>query len=368
MKRNIPFLAAVLMLLISSPVWANDSEYYTQGNQLVPLKESAIRVSKEVLTIDLKDDGCAYVDVYYEFINPASEAKTVLMGFEADPPYPEEFKVTSHMPHPDIKNFSVEINGKKVRYKNAISRQGKFKPLSVNNYWLSAAGLVNNSGNVRIEDFAFVYYFDATFQPGVNKIHHTYSYHLGGSTYYFYFMDYKLTPAMRWANRQIDDFTLIISAKTTAKHFFVGADCLKGIKPQIMSGKGKFRMIPKRDSFGYFEDQWEIALRKGAVRFHKKNYRTTSEFWLHSGVMCEAANTTYDRTFCHADCNVWESMDPGFALRVIHNMPYAHRGHVFKDPQLKQFFESCYWYMPDPNYKDQTKDFTPIDWQYVNYK
>ena len=46
------------------------------------------------------------------------------------------------------------------------------------------------------------------------------------------------------------------------------------------------------------------------------------------------------------------------------HIPYAARGHVFKDPELKEFFESCFWYMPDPNYKDDTSDFTASDWEY----
>ena len=88
MKKH--FIVAACMALIAGMAWANDAEYYASGNQLVPLKQTSIRVTKEVLSIDLRDDGTAFVDVQYEFTNPENKAKTILMGFEADPPYSSE--------------------------------------------------------------------------------------------------------------------------------------------------------------------------------------------------------------------------------------------------------------------------------------
>lgn len=67
--------------------------------------------------------------------------------------------------------------------------------------------------------------------------------------------------------------------------------------------------------------------------------------------------------------NIWaEELDPkdkAFCQRVLRNLPYAHRGHVFRDARLRRFFESQWWYMPDPNYKDDTSDFTPVDHYYI---
>jgi hypothetical protein len=41
---------------------------------------------------------------------------------------------------------------------------------------------------------------------------------------------------------------------------------------------------------------------------------------------------------------------------------------VFRDKRLREYFEGLWWYMPDPDYKDDTSDFTPVDWEYVRYK
>ena len=51
---------------------ANDGEYYTSGNQLLPLVETDIRVQREILTLRWSDDNVAEVDVYYEFYIPVS--------------------------------------------------------------------------------------------------------------------------------------------------------------------------------------------------------------------------------------------------------------------------------------------------------
>ena len=363
MKRHF-FLLACLALMAGTSI-ANDSEYYAVGNQLVPLKQTTIRVTKEILSIDLQDDRTALVDVYYEFTNPSSESKTILMGFEAAPPYPDAFAVSNTMAHPYIKNFKVEVNGQKIKYKNAISKTDNFNPMNVKGYSLEMGALIKDDDGQYIQDFAFVYYFDVTFKPGVNKIHHTYSYEMGGSTTYFYFLDYKLSPATRWANHQIDDFTLLINAKHTAKHFYIGVADAQNIKPEVISGKGKFRRS-QSETYSEKDQPWEISLRNGTIRFHINNFRPTEELWIHSGTLCGGLSATYDRSIFMGDCGWIEHTD--FDLRVMRNLPYANRGHIFKDPKLKKFFESCWWYMPDPKYKDETKDFTPYDWEYINFK
>ena len=115
MKKH--FIVTACMALVAGMTWANDSSYELIGNQLVPLKETGIRITKEILTIDLREDNSAFVDVQYEFTNPTKEAKTVLMGFEADPPYEGSYEPTNlanDARHPFIKDFKVEINGTRV--------------------------------------------------------------------------------------------------------------------------------------------------------------------------------------------------------------------------------------------------------------
>ena len=58
-------------------------------------------------------------------------------------------------------------------------------------------------------------------------------------------------------------------------------------------------------------------------------------------------------------------IDTDFKVRVAHNLPYAHRGYVFSKPELKSYFEQFWWYMPDPDYKPNTEDFTEKDNDFI---
>ena len=80
---------------------------------------------------------------------------------------------------------------------------------------------------------------------------------------------------------------------------------------------------------------------------------------------------TYDRGKSHYEDLIYfhaTYLSSSQAKRILRNLPYAHRGHIFKDKKLKNYFESQWWYMPDPSYDDSTKDFTEYEWKYVNGK
>jgi hypothetical protein len=53
-----------------------------------------------------------------------------------------------------------------------------------------------------------------------------------------------------------------------------------------------------------------------------------------------------------------------FLSRVCRNLPYAHRGYVFKDANLKKYFAQQWWYMPDPTWQMKTDDFTEVGLRY----
>lgn len=126
--KHTSLLLLILATLCAGTAMANDSEYFVIGNQLTPMRQTSIRVTKEVLSIDLRDDNSAYIDVYYEFTNPESSPKTITMGFEADPPYFCDDNKRTTFEHPYIRNFTVEINGRHIAHKNAISKEGEFRP------------------------------------------------------------------------------------------------------------------------------------------------------------------------------------------------------------------------------------------------
>ena len=123
-------LFAILFALFAFVgVKANDGAFYAQGNHLIPINETTIRVQKEILTITLapkveNQTHCFKVNVYYEFYNPG-EAKDLLVGFEA-----VNYDEGSANAHPSIHNFKVIMNN------NNLPHQVKrfFYPLNENGY------------------------------------------------------------------------------------------------------------------------------------------------------------------------------------------------------------------------------------------
>ncbi len=226
MKRIFSFL----LLLSCLKAWANDGIFYTSGSFLIPVQETDISVSREVLTITIGKGGYAEVDVQYEFDNPKA-AKTVLMAFEANAPYNAQSAFNRKGIHPFIKDFTVTMNGRALQHRNAVVAQrynyetdkyeSDLKPLDLDE-WIGYGEDISVDG--RIEDdviyyknnpdsstsFAYAYYFDAPFRKGRNTVHHTYKYQMSVHVGEDFRVPYWLTPATRWANHQIDDFTLRI--------------------------------------------------------------------------------------------------------------------------------------------------------------
>ncbi|MBO4752151.1 MAG: YARHG domain-containing protein [Bacteroidales bacterium] len=387
MKNKLQNSVLVLLfVLMCVTVKANDGIFYANGNHLVPMLETDISVRKEVLTIYLQNDGYARVDVSYEFWNPGKATKKLLMGFEAATPSYWEYEPEPEfsIEHPDIYNFTVEMNGQQLNYQVAFSLSGVLNPDSL----IPTKELQHLSQ--MDPDFYFdsyVYYFDAEFQPGLNKIHHTYRYAMSSNVIQPWVLDYSLTPASRWAGGKIDDFTLIVRSDKQHSHFFMPMSIIPEAECTVIDGWGKTRKKSYSDRYGSFSwrksysdsddiymdfdslDCYEVSVRNGAVSWHKKDFRPELELVLYGANFGDEVRdyyhdlnydypfeyfTSYDNTY-----------DKELLRRVARNMPYAQHGRVFKDQKLKEFFESLWWYMPDPNYKG-SDNFSKKDWLYIN--
>lgn len=394
-------IALVAMLSLATAV-ANDSMYYTSGSQLIPINASDLRLRSEVLTITIQDDGFALVDVLYKIDNPGQE-RTVTMGFEADPPYMGE-DFNSQGVHPHINNFSVEINGQKQAYRNALVMLGsiedeqKISPIDFSQ-WRRVTGADKDEAELRavvynqqldsLADYAYAYYFEANFKPGINTIHHTYRYRTGVTAGEAFFFDYKLTPALRWAGRQIDDFTLNIRTSGTFKHFFVFNEPFGDNPVWTIRGTGKQQQRSYQDDEFVGEDNWrevtrtatELVLRDGEAQFHAKNFKPQDELAIRSG------DTWRFQSYQEGQQNKLRSYDPGSpyvaaiynnseyylvgktkipAKRIHRNLPFACRGYVFKDKNLQRFFSSQFWYIPDPTYKADLNALLPIEREFIH--
>lgn len=245
MKTLVSLIITIILSI--NIAWANDGVYFTSGSFLVPVKETDISAKKEILTITICKDGFAEVDVDYTFYNNTSDSKSVTMAFEAHPPYCSETQLNKNGKHPFISQFTVEMNGAQLHYRNALVAMNRVddewqtdhKPLDMSQ-WKGVGeapdsiipfedAIYNEALDTAIS-FAYAYFFDATFHPGENKVHHTYRYRMSYGVGYKFSVPYWLTPVTRWANGQVDDFTMRIKTDGKSEEIMLADSLFKGSK------------------------------------------------------------------------------------------------------------------------------------------
>lgn len=356
-------LTPLLLLLLCLFSQANDGAFRAEGNQLIPIYETDISVKKEILTIRRINEKQARIEVYYEFFNP-KDARTIEVGFEAVSPSGDVSSYPTRDGHqPYITHFSVNLNDVSIPYKVAIVRDsmyyrnGQFKAISIAN---AEKELKEND----YPDFFYVYHFRALFKQGLNIIRHAYTVDLSNSIAENYSLDYVLTAAKRWANRQIDDFTLQID---------MGAFQDISIDQTFFNHAAEWKTDSTMKSLDIkTEDKdqagsSEFFVRKGMIVFEKKNFKPRGELHMHSFNECyyrsaEVAHNHYDNYPENFDSKKEglpfsiEGQDQilpainELSRKILHNLPFARRGYIFRSPEIAAYYKKQPWYLPDPTY------------------
>lgn len=384
-KNSIRRISTTILALCALCIntYANDGGYFVSGNHLIPISNTDIKIAKEVLTIKLSDTTeYTYVDVDYTFVNNSSKPKTVKMGFEAELEDLYKLPEEGTKGHPYIYDFTVELNGKHVNHTNEFAFYSDSEGLDYKNFpvdktkWILGGDKYEDDGgwdrglmNVKTKEFyayAHVYYFEVTFKPGENKIHHTYRYLAGMGQEDAFTVKYWLKPAMRWEGNKIEDFTLRISAENTAKDFILNGPFDDKGSFRIASGTGKTRI----SKYGR-----EFVIRNGVVEYNCKDFIPNKDLLIKSPdtyiYKDHVENNTehvlgefYDRGEYY-----WLPMLYGeysdWSKRILRNLPYASRGYVFKDKKLADYFSQFFWYMPDPSWTPSQADFTEWERNFV---
>ncbi len=325
------FTLLVLLLLGSAyAALANDGAFYTKGNQLIPISETDITVQKEILTIKKTANKYIEVTVYYEFFNPGKEKK-LTVGFEAFSPTGDVDGTPKNGQHPYIRNFTVMLNSKQQPYtiayvedslyaKNGIVVSKKLKDIKA------------SIENVNEVNFYYVYHFNATFKEGTNIIEHTYTYDVSSGVDLEYSFDYILTAANRWGNKQINDFTLNLD--------------MDEFQTFAIAGEVKFH------------------IQKGMLVFRKMNFKPKGELQLYAQRLFAAEDIQYLPFSVYQQENIPEPKNEQ-ERRILKNLPFARRGYVFTNPDLKKYYEHIDWYMPNPTYKPNTDQLTESEKKWI---
>ena len=372
MRKKCLFL--IISLLTSIMTYANDYEVYVNGSSLEPAEadDVNIEVKEEILTIRLGDDDKAYVDVDYTFYNHG-EKTDMLVAFVANFPYnvgPAIDSINLFDGSPYIHDFTVEMNGDSLPVKTFVKDLPQnFKPeLLVYDY----GDFIYNGKHL----WQYLYTFHAIFVKGENKIHHTYSYDLLPSNFSLWNLEYELSPASHWKGGKIGKFTLRVECPNTAKHFRVDCEDLNGTYPIFTKGVGKY----KHDTW-YCEPEKSltISMRDAVAQWTMYNYSPKKRLDIYA--VASTYNLDIYNDFMTADCHInvpygytydrnprFEPIDGNLKgqSRILRNIPYAHRGYIFKTKSMKKVFEKLWWYIPDSTYVPDMSDFTKKEIEFIN--
>lgn len=253
----------------------------------MPINDNDISVTKEILYIREMDsifegrlkyelEQYVEVSVYYEFFNSGPE-KEILVGFEAESPFGDVDGRPFNGEHPFMKDFTVNLNGDSLPFSiSYLSWKDSLQHSGLNKAINDIETLELKYQNPNAIDFYYVYHFKARFKKGKNIVKHTYRMALSSGVDLAMSFDYKLTTANRWANRQIDDFTLIIDLDmydtfTVEGSFFSGTE-------DWTCAQGKMEWI--RAIYPYLDSCLQISSIKESLVFHKTNFAPEGELYV----------------------------------------------------------------------------------------
>lgn len=357
MKR---FSAALVLLFFAAVfAYANDGAFYARGNQLIPMVETSISCQKEILTIKRPNYQTIEVVVYYEFFNHG-DAKTIDVGFEATSPVGDVNGTPINGQHPYIYDFTVNMNDKNLPYQVTVVSDSVYYRNGIVQ-GKKVEDVMKNIENTNVVDFNYVYHFKGNFKKGLNIICHTYSFALSSSIDMRYNFEYVLSAANRWSNQRIDDFTLIIDMGNY-EDFYLNNSFFHDTDEWLMNGIGKIEAVDAEDNKMFNQAASHFFLQRGNIVFHQREYTPYGELFLYTW------NKQIPETF---DYQVNKQIDVAInavtylklgkdeiSKKILKNLPFARRGYVFNTPELKNYFERQFWYMPNPSYQADVNRLT----------
>ena len=358
-------LLAILFCLLSIFTFANDWEFGSEGEHIIPLKGSNVSIKKEKITLKLTPDGML-VNVKFTFDSPTAENKIIGFVTPESGNGDEGEERGNRKPEPlKIKNFKTTVNGKEVKSNVELLSKLLSKGVLDNN-------VVKEYTEKEKEYFNYVYYFNADFKQGENVVEHSYFY-TGSYGIYERDFEYVVTTISKWKNQTVEDFEIEVHPE----NYFVKLPYSfwkdnKKINWEVV-GKGKMVTIaPTKKSNDEDATGLErygiiyLKLNNGFVRYKTKNFSPNQDFY-----MTRMDNILgFDYEFPEGKIQGYKFKDDYFTtlretiyddysniigslkdlkdkdLDIIRNYPYAFAGYDFARKDLKDYFSQFIWYSP----------------------
>ena len=360
-------LLAILFCLLSIFTFANDWEFGSEGEHIIPLKGSNMSIKKEKITLKLTPDGML-VNVKFTFDNPTAENKIVGFVTPESGNGEEEDETTKPKRKAEplkIKNFKTTVNGKEVKSNVELLSKLLSKGVLDNN-------IIKEYTEKEKTFYNYVYYFNADFKQGENVVEHSYFY-TGSYGVYERDFEYVVTTISKWKNQTVEDFEIEVHPG----NYFVKLPYSfwkdnKKINWEVV-GKGKMVTIaPTKKSNDEDATGLErygiiyLKLNNGFVRYKTKNFSPNQDFY-----MTRMDNILgFDYEFPEGKIQGYKFKDDYFTtlretiyddypnivsslkdlkdkdLDIIRNYPYAFAGYDFARKDLKDYFSQFIWYSP----------------------
>jgi len=350
---------------------ANDAEYVTSANGLVPIKSENIELKKEILNITKLKNGYFQVNIEYKLFNKG-EAKSTLIGFEAPQPIgednmPNQFFYKNYniakkqkaeleaieknkkvKGNSGIYNFKIEVNGKKLSYKVVDVSAVK--------------GGVGSTPYV-----GYLYYFHTNLKKGTNTIKQSYKCFTGGAVNSRYEFEYILATAKEWSGGKIGQIEINLNMGAFESFemepsFFDNLDnwIIKNgiaryeksrysdkkniLKFYLIDGKATFKaknFIPKDGIIILSWHNYRVPDAHEKILFNYKKSKLPLCIYYNKKILkeCSAYN-----------CFAFFARDYK-SLKILKNLPFARRGYIFKTDFIANYYSKIPWYKKDTNYK-----------------
>lgn len=346
-------LAWALLLNLSMSSFGNDGVYLTKGGLIYPTQETKISLEKEILTFKVRDH-IAYVSIQFEFNNPETIDRKLLVGFQAptaEGDVPDSLSNTNQ-----IKDFIIIQSGTILPYtlKSADCDTCELKDPTEIHFSQFNTGL-------------FVFLFEITFKPGMNRLDHSYNFPASHNVAFDQFYKYILTTGSKWAGEKIKELTVNIDMGQN-KYFYVN-DIYGRSADWSVIGTGKLT----DEKFDYVDADTCRMVRtlSGYLQIKVTDFQPIKniEFGIVSDHSFAVWPVYYEKFRDGSIASIGDlSLNADHTLeelRLLRNTIYAQYGYDFKDAALKQYFSQFAWYMPDPNLKMGDIEMTEAEKEYV---
>lgn len=270
-------------------LFANDSEYRTSGNQLIPIESTNIKLEKEILRITLNKDGTFNVSVNYILFNEGEE-RNITIGFEA----PKSIGVEPQGYFGFSRNDALllESEQRDIKVKPKIKGHESIYDFRVLANDITVPYKVVDSSVMEKDKHTsiyvgYLYYFQMKLKKGANTLRHYYRLDGQSSVHFYYEFGYILETARRWKGGKIDDFTLILDMGKGTQ-FSIDETFFSGSNQWRIDGVGTSEYFMKtcdteECQVGY-HDRMAFYIDEGKAVYHKKDFIPRSAIFLEAEI------------------------------------------------------------------------------------